>query len=186
MGVMGSWTLNKETDGDVNQSPYGEITFEDTDPGRVLFTIDLDGILDGADIHQFGFESLYDGVLAIDPTSIGAADFKVKPDAKVAGLGNLRWDYVVSFDNGNPVLEPLTFSLYSTADNGFDATDLLNAAPLDVRGDLSQVAVHVQRTSTPAGSETVISVNNNSVIPEPASLAIFGLMLVGLILKRVR
>lgn len=190
MGVM-TWNLDTETDGDVNQSPYGTITAEDsaTMNGRVEFTIDLEGILDGADIHQFGFSSLYDGPLSIDPTSLLGANFTVLQNTNgVAGLGSVSWDYVVNFDNGTPVLEPLMFALYSTADTGFDVADLENAPLVDANGYQTQVAVHAQRTSTPAGSETVVSVNNEppNVIPEPASLAMFGLMLIGLVLHRRR
>lgn len=174
MGVMSSWELNQETDGDVNASPYGTITFADVDPGRVAFEIDLTGILDGADIHQLGL-SVHDsfgGQLSIDPTSIGRADFTVLDDASIAGLGNVQWDYVVHFDNGTPVLEPLQFELYS-ADTSFDATDLINAPLVDANGYMTPVGVHAQRTSTPAGSETVVSVN---AVPEVASICSFGLL----------
>jgi hypothetical protein len=56
MGVMGSFTLDVETDGDVSGSPYGTITFEDVGAGEVAFIIDLEGILDGAEI-----ETRYEG-----------------------------------------------------------------------------------------------------------------------------
>lgn len=178
MGVMGSWELNQETDGDVNASPYGTISFSDVDPGRVAFEIDLTGILDGADIHQFGFsvDDSFTGQLAIDPTSVGRADFTVLEDASIAGLGSLQWDYVVHFDNGTPVLEPLQFELYSVADASFDATDLLNAPLVDANGYPTQVGVHAQRTSTHAGSETVVSVDDVNVVPEAASICSFGLL----------
>jgi len=177
MGVMSSWELNQETDGDVNASPYGTITFADVDPGRVAFEIDLSGILDGADIHQLGLSvhDSFDGQLSIDPTSIGRADFTVLEDASIAGLGNVQWDYVVHFDNGTPVLEPLQFELYS-ADASFDATDLVNAPLVDANGYMTPVGVHAQRTSTPAGSETVVSVEDTHVVPEPASVIMFAML----------
>ena len=187
MGIMCSWELNQETDGDVNESPYGTITYEDVAPGRVGFEIDLTGILDGADIHQFGFSvnDSFDGQLSIDPTSIGRADFTVLDDAGIAGLGNVYWDYVVHFDNGTPVLEPLQFELYSS-DTSFDATDLLNAPLVDANGNLTQVAVHAQRTSTPAGSETVVSVDNTHATPEPSSIFAFALMGMVMMFRRKR
>lgn len=190
MGVMGSFTLDVETDGDVSGSPYGTITFEDVGAGEVAFTIDLEGILDGADIHQFGFQADYSGPLAIDPTSIGAADFTVIEGASVAGVGSLAWDYVVDFDNGTPVLEPLQFTLSSVDDAGFDAADLFNGSPLTVKGFETSVAVHAQRTDTQAGSETVIATGGpgpiSNVIPEPATAAAFGLLMIGAVLTRRR
>ena len=183
---MGVIVLDTETDGDVPGGPFGEITFEDTAEGVVSFEIDLFGQFDSTDIHQFGFFSTYTGPLAIDPTSIGAADFTVTPNTSgVSGLGLQVFDWVVDFDNGQPALEPLEFDLIGDAD--WSTASLINAPLVDVRGEPISAAVHVQRTSTPAGSETFTGqTGHTGVIPEPASVAIFAMMLVGLILKRVR
>ncbi len=183
MGVLGTIRLDRESDGDVPETDFGNITVEDTGNGEVSIDIDLVGILDGADIHQFGFESLYDGPLLIDSPYFG-----VTQNGKVAGLGSFRWDYVVSFGNGKPKLDPVMFKL--TGDSTFDAADILYSQPQMIRGRLEQVAVHVQSTATPSGSETILGNHcppDNSTVPEPASaIAFAALAACSLIARRRR
>jgi hypothetical protein len=173
---MGVITLNRETDGTIPDQTFGEITFEDAGVGVVDFKIDLFGDFNNTDIHKFGFQSSYFGDLTIDPTSIGAADLIVYQNGKVPGL-NLNWNWLVSFDNGEPALDPVEFSLIG--DTTFSSQSLLEGILLDFNGVPVSTALHAQRTSTPAGSETFTGVTSTDSLPEPST--VFAFAIIGMI-----
>lgn len=186
MGIVHSFLLNQETDGDISSGPYGSITITDGSvSGTVDFSLSLTGILQNADIHSLGFVANYQGPLSVAPDTVGPA-YSVDVGGKVQGLGNVTWDYIVNFGNGNPVYSSLSFSL--VGDPGFDSHDIFSAQPQSVRGWESNVAVHAQSTDTPAGSETLISVTgtdpNINSAPEPASFVGFAALLSIMICRR--
>jgi hypothetical protein len=160
--------LNVESDSGVN-SNYGTLKIEDAGVGVLDFTIDLNNIVLGqdADVHEFGFNSNYSGPLS------SSGGFLVKTDSRLPGL-NIKWDFVIEFGNGQPILDPVNFKL--SGDPGFTQAALLNTPAEYINGWDGYFAVHAQSTSTPAGSETVFcGVNPVSTVPEPSTFAIFGL-----------
>jgi hypothetical protein len=99
----------------------------------------------------------------------------------VAGTGNVKYDYVVSFGNGGPKLEPVEFQI---AGVGLDlsALDLLDTIATNTDKVVNFV-VHVQNTATLSGSEVLGGLyeplptpTTTGVAPEPSSLAVFGLL----------
>lgn len=184
---MGIIVLNKESDGDIPDQTFGEIFYQDVTDGIVCFEIDMFGQFNGKDIHQFGFQSTYDGALTIDPSSIGRADLSVYQDGRIAGMGRIKFDWVVDFDAGTPALEPVSFNLIG--DSSFSAENLTQAPMVDFRGEPISAGVHVQRTSTPAGSESftgVVGDGTGGTVPEPSSALAFAAILVGCFLTKSR
>ena len=161
--------LNVESDNPTVSSNYGTLNYWDSGNGTLDFKIDLNNNLLGtdADVHKFGFNSTYDGLL----TSSGG--FDVLEDAKVPGLGSLRWDYVVDFGPGQPILDPAEFTL-TAVDDTFSVNALFFAPAEDIKGWDGYFAVHAQNTITAAGSETVfcgVNYDQPAPVPEPTSIA---------------
>jgi len=102
--------------------PYGSLTvtegFNTVD--TLSFKIDLDESIFGSnvDIHEFGFQLDFSGTPDLVPKPQTAGDgtdsvtlTSLGTMAAVAGFGSTKWDYMVSFGDGTPTIEPVTFTI---------------------------------------------------------------------------
>jgi hypothetical protein len=179
-----------ENDGDLTEAPFGTLTVVDgyntaAMVNTLTFTIDIDQtkLLGTPDIHQFGFQLDFAGLVDLVPkpqiVGSGSDTFELrKLDMldKVSGFGKTKWNYVADFGRGaNPTLDPVTFTigglgLSLSALNPADTAYKNNI--VSPQNAVANFAVHVQSTGADrTGSEGLGGFYDPvSVVPENGNM----------------
>lgn len=162
------------------EGDYGTIVIEEDGSGGIFFEVSLGPDLGpDADLHYFYFNLIPDVPdLVISSGDPVATAYGLSAGSSVRGGAGSSFDYAVFFGNGagprgNGTLQTATFTL-SSSSTALSLADFVELSSTS-QGLESNFAVHVQSTSTRAGSETV-----GAVIPEPSTVALLACGLLGL------
>ncbi|MCP5055303.1 MAG: hypothetical protein GY937_01105 [bacterium] len=173
--------LTQEFDGDLPAASYATVDVV-ANSGDLEFTITLGGLLGaGADLHELYFNLVgsFTG-LSITTDNAPNSAYTALIGPSVAGGAGSSFTHGVSFGNGggppgNGVLKVATFTL--SANEALSVDDLLLSS-FTSSGIEAQIALHIQGTSTPNGSETV------GGVPEPGAFAFGALAALAFALRR--
>ena len=165
-----TFNLTREFDGIEPDAIYATVVVNEN-AGDLEFEITLNGLLGaGEDLHELYFNvigTLTNPVITASNAPTTAYTLELNPS--VNGGAGSSFDVGVNFGNGGSVNGngALTFATFTlSADETLSVNDLLESS-FTSQGIEAQMAIHVQGTDTPPGSETV------GGVPEPG----FGLLL---------
>ncbi len=173
--------LVHEFDGDLTDAAYATVDVVENG-GDLDFTITLGGLLGaGEDLHELYFNLVgsFTG-LAITADDAPNSAYTLLTSPSVAGAAGSSFTHGVSFGNGggpqgNGVLQTASFTL--SANEPLAVADLLLSS-FTSGGIEAQMALHIQGTSTPNGSETV------GGVPEPSLFVLGGAAALALTWRR--
>lgn len=159
-----------ENDGDLNSPPFGTLVIDEVAADQLKFTITIDSQLGpDRDVQSFGFMLDFDGATLV----AGSDALSLATDAMVQGR-NSTFDYVASFGNGAPILNPVMFTIEGV---GLDLRAIFDAgfSSQNNKPD-AQFMAHIQSTGTTPGSESI----GGNYVPIPGAVWMFGSGLVAL------
>lgn len=159
-----------ENDGDFNSPPYGTLVIDEVETDQLKFTITIDSQLGpDRDVQSFGFMLDFDGATLV----AGGDALSLATDAMVQGR-NSTFDYVASFGNGAPILNPVIFTIEGV---GLDLSAIYDSGvSFQNNKPDAQFMAHVQSTGTTPGSEAI----GGNYVPIPGAVWLFGTGLVAL------
>jgi len=162
------------------EGDFGTVVIEEDGSGGIFIEVSVGPDLgSNADLHYFYFNLISDVPdLVISSDDPVATAYSLAAGSSVRGGAGSSFDYSVFFGNGagpsgNGTLQTATFTL-SSLSTALSLADFFELSSTS-QGLESNFAVHVQSTSTRAGSETV-----GAVIPEPTTIALMACGLLGL------